>query len=62
MDGAKEKGKLLYRAELASRPELKPQLSDMYTAWLNYLDHLGDQDDSTFEAAYDQSANRLKAE
>ncbi|ELP1305302.1 TPA: hypothetical protein MXU26_000557 [Pseudomonas aeruginosa] len=62
VDGAKEKGKLLYRAELASRPELKPQLSDMYTAWLNYLDHLADQDDSIFEAAYDQSANRLKAE
>lgn len=62
VDGAKEKGKLLYKAEIASRPELKHHLSEMYTAWLDYLDHLSDQDRSTFEEAYEQSANRLKAE
>ncbi|MEG0968511.1 MAG: hypothetical protein RSG92_24395 [Pseudomonas sp.] len=62
IDGAKDKGKLLYKAEVASKPDLKHQLSEMYIAWLDYLDHLIDEDRDTFESTYEQAANRLKAE
>ncbi|CAM3898141.1 hypothetical protein CCOS865_02194 [Pseudomonas reidholzensis] len=60
-DDAKNKGKVLYKAEAERLPALKPELAEMYVSWLGYLDHLTDEDRDSYQRAYELSANRLKA-
>lgn len=62
LDSARDKGKAFYRDEIAKHPDLKPQLSDMYVAWLAHLDHFIDDERDGYERAYEKSANRLQAE
>ncbi len=62
VDGAKDNGKGLYKAEVARLPPLKSELSDMYVAWLGYLDHLIDDDRDSYREMYELAANRLKAQ
>lgn len=61
-DDAREEGKALYKSEVDRLPSLKPELSDMYVAWLGYLDHLIDDDRDAYQREYELSANRLKAQ
>ncbi|WP_036989312.1 hypothetical protein [Pseudomonas vranovensis] len=61
VDDAKKKGKALYKAEVERAPSLESELADMYASWLNYLDHLTNDDRDSHEQAYEASANRVKA-
>lgn len=62
VDDAKDKGKVLYKAEVHRLPSLKAELASMYVSWLTYLDHLTDDDREAYERQYELSANHLKAQ
>lgn len=62
VDDAKDKGRILYKAEADRLPSLKAELATMYVSWLTYLDHLIDDDREAYERQYELSANQLKAQ
>lgn len=66
VEGEKPKIKSKLKPAIEAQPEMRPQLVDAYAKWISYMDWLSTPrdflDESPEQSAFEQAANRLRAE